>query len=277
MQTIKRKSMLYKSAVEYGDYCINHVKGCSHGCLFPCYAMSKAIRFKEVKDYKDWVTPKIVENAMELLEKEIPKHKAKIKFVEFCFSTDPFMYKYPEIGDLTLKIIERLNQDKIRAVVLTKGVYPKNLVDTKKYGKTNEYGITLVSLDENYKKTWEPFAAPLKDRIKSLKYLHSKGLKTWISMEPYPTPNIVKQNLSVILNKISFVDKIVFGRWNYNKITSKSVFPEGDNFYDACAKAVVNFCKKNKISYHIKDGTQKTYDKETRKLFIKRSAVKKVI
>jgi len=38
MDTIKRKSLLYKSQVEYADYSLNHVLGCSHGCKYPCYA-----------------------------------------------------------------------------------------------------------------------------------------------------------------------------------------------------------------------------------------------
>ena len=41
--------------------------------------MMMAIRFGKVKSYKDWCTPKIVGNALELLDKEIPKHKKKIK------------------------------------------------------------------------------------------------------------------------------------------------------------------------------------------------------
>lgn len=35
---IERKSMLYRTGVEYGDYTMNHVLGCSHGCKYPCYA-----------------------------------------------------------------------------------------------------------------------------------------------------------------------------------------------------------------------------------------------
>ena len=31
---IKRKSMLYVTGVEYGDYTMNHVLGCSHGCIY---------------------------------------------------------------------------------------------------------------------------------------------------------------------------------------------------------------------------------------------------
>jgi len=271
---IVRKSLLYKSGVEYGDFCINHVEGCAHGCRFPCYAMMMKKRCGIIKNYKDWIKPKIVANALELLDKEIPRYKHKIKFVHLCFSTDPFMYKHPEVSDLTLKIIERLNKDNIRCVVLTKGIYPKELIDTKKYGENNEYGITIVSLNDNFKKRFEPYSASYNDRIKSLKYLHKKGLKTWISMEPYPTPNLVKQDLLKILKEVSFVDKIIFGKLNYN--IESSQFYNNKDFYQKCAEMVVDFCKNKGIKYHIKYGTLKKNDKRTEKIFIK-EAPKKVL
>lgn len=267
MDKIIRKTLLYKSAVEYADYCINHIEGCAHGCNFPCYAMMMKKRCGIIKNYNEWIKPKIVSNALELLDKEIPKHKSKIKFVHLCFSTDPFMYKYPEVSELTLKIIERLNKDNIRSTVLTKGIYPKDLIDTKKYGSRNEYGITLVSLDEDFKKRFETYTAPYKDRIKSLKRLHDKGLKTWVSMEPYPTPNLVKQDLNKILEEISFVDKIIFGKLNYNVKSSQFVYSK--DFYQKNAETVVEFCKKKGIEYHIKYGTQKEDNKKTEKIFVK--------
>lgn len=267
MKKIRRKTLLYKSGVEYADYGLNHVEGCSHGCNFPCYAMMMKKRCGIIKDYNDWIQPKLVANSLELLDKEIPKYKHKIKFVHLCFSTDPFMYKYPEVSNLTLKIIERLNKDNIRCVVLTKGIYPKELIDTEKYGKNNTYGITLVSLDEEFKNRLEPYSAPYRDRIKSLKYLHNRGLKVWISMEPYPTPNLAKQNLLKILKEVSFMDKIVFGKFNYN--VKSNQFKGNMNFYQHCANIVIKFCKGNGIKCHIKYGTQGKDNKKTEKIFVK--------
>ena len=103
METIERKSMLYKTGVEYGDYTMNHVLGCSHGCTYPCYAMLMAKRFGRVKDYREWCEPKLVSNAIELLKCEIPKLKGRIKNVQLCFTTDPFMYGQPEIADVSLE------------------------------------------------------------------------------------------------------------------------------------------------------------------------------
>ena len=265
---MKRKSLLYKSGVEYADFCINHVEGCSHGCRFPCYAFLMAKRFGKVKSYSDWVKPRLVENALELLDKEIPKYKDQVKFVHLCFSTDPFMYKHKEVSDMSLKIIERLNKDNIKCTVLTKGIYPEELINTAKYGSNNEYGITLVSLSEDFKRKFEPGSAPYDERIASLKRLHDAGLKTWVSMEPYPTPNLVKQSLTKILNKLSFVDKIVFGKLNYNVQTS--LFKSNATFYEQCAQTVINFCEERGIDYHIKYGTQKKDNKKTVNIFNKK-------
>jgi len=264
---IMRKSLLHRTKVEYGDFCINHMEGCSHGCNYPCYARMMALRYGKIKSYEDWIKPKIVGNALELLEKEISKYKDKINFVHLCFSTDPFMYKQKEVVGLTLKIIERLNKDNIRCTVLTKGVYPKKLANAKKYSKENIYGITLVSLDKDFKKKIESFSAPFKDRIESLKYLHSKGLKTWVSMEPYPTPNLVQQDLLQILRKISFVDKIIFGRLNYRAESSYFISKKDKEFYEQRANEVISFCKEKGIEYHIKYGTQKKDNKKTERIF----------
>ncbi len=262
---VKKKSMLYKSEVEYSDFSMNHVIGCSHGCNFPCYAMIIAKRFGWIKKYNDWTNPKIVSNTLELLDSEIPKLKDKIKFVHLSFMTDPFMYHNKDVRNLTLRIIEKLNKNGIRCTVLTKGILPKVLANKKKYGNENEYGITIVSLDKKFKERFEPHSSPYDVRIRSLKFLHNKGLKTWISMEPYPTPNLVKQNLSYILSKVAFANKIVFGKLNYN--VSSSSFPESRSFYEDCANTVINFCRKNDIEHHIKYGTQAKYDKNTQNLF----------
>ena len=276
MLKIKRKSLLYKSGVEYADFCLNHVEGCAHGCNFPCYAFQMAKRFGKVKTYSDWIKPKLVSNALELLDNEIPKYKDQIKFVHLCFMTDPFMYKKKEVRDMTLKIIEKLNKNNIRCTVLTKGIYPKALTNKKKYGISNEYGITLVSLDDNFKKDFEPYSAPYKERIKALKYLHDNGLKTWVSIEPYPTPNLDKnQNLSKLLNNIKFADRIIFGKLNYNVVSSR--FKNNHLFYEECTNQVIEFCKTNNIDYHIKFGTLMQCNQKTEVIFKKPIQIAPVI
>jgi len=250
MKTITRKTMLYKTGVEYGDYTMNHVLGCFHGCNYPCYAYMLAKRFGKITSYEDWLTPRLVSNTLELLEKEIPKLQKKINSVHLCFTTDPFMMGYDEIKNMSLAAIKLLNAADIKCTALTKGILPIELAN---YSKQNEYGITLISLSETYRKMIEPNAAPYAERIKALKHLHDKNCKTWVSIEPYPTPNIIEQDLLKILNAISFVDKIIFGRTNYSKEITK--YKDRKRFYNEQAEKVIDFCTKNKIPYHIKNGT----------------------
>lgn len=250
MQTITRKTMLYKTGVEYGDYTMNHVLGCSHGCKYPCYAYLMKKRFGQVKDYTDWCEPKIVANTLELLDAEIPKLKGKIKSVFLCFSTDPF--PLDDIGNevemMSLRAIRKLNDAGIKCTVLTKGLLPYSALSDM-----NEYGISLVSLNEGFRERYEPNTASYSARIERLKFLHDMDYKTWVSMEPYPTPNIVQQSLLKLLGHVSFVDKIVFGRWNYNKRVSDYLRSDKD-FYNRCAKTVKTFCECNGIECHIKRG-----------------------
>lgn len=247
---IKRKTLIYKTDVEYGDYTMNHVLGCSHGCLYPCYAFLQKKRFGVVKSYEDWCKPALVENALELLDEELPRFKDKIQMLHLCFTTDPFMYQYKEVQDMSIAAIKKANAAGVKCSVLTKGILP---IELSELSEDNEYGITLISLNEAFRKRIEPGSAPLKKRLEALRALHNAGCKTWISIEPYPTPNIVKQNLTEILETVSFVDKIVFGRMNYSK--EVTAYKEHKQFFNESAAAVIKFCDEYSIAYHIKDGT----------------------
>ena len=250
MDTITRKTMLYKTGVEYGDYTMNHVLGCYHGCLYPCYAFLMAKRFGKVATYEEWCKPKLVSNTLEILDREIPRLKAKIESVQLCFTTDPFMYGYDDVGVMSLAAIKKLNEAGICCTVLTKGLLPIGLADQS---EKNEYGITLISLNEDYRRRIEPGASPYAVRIAALKALSDRGCKTWVSVEPYPTPNLIQQDLTKVLEAVSFTNRIIFGRTNYNK--EISAYTKHRAFYNEQAEIVIRFCIEHGIAYHIKKGT----------------------
>lgn len=245
-----RKSLIYKTGVEYGDYTLNHAQGCSHGCRYPCYAYTMAKRYGKVKSYEEWTTPQIAENAMELLEKELPRYRDKIQMLHLCFTTDPFMEGHPEICRLSMEILQKANSLGVKCSVLTKGILPTQLAELP---LENEYGITVVSLSDTFNRQYEPGAASVADRIAALRYLSEHGCKTWVSIEPYPTPNMIEQDLHDILERIGFADKIIFGRLHYNKIVS--AYKDHKTFYNQCAAEVIDYCSNHGIACHIKNGT----------------------
>ncbi len=259
---MRRKSLFYESKVEYGGWTINHVQGCAHGCRYPCYAMMLAKRTGRVKSYEEWCRPHVVENALELLDAELPRLAARIDSVHLCFTTDPFMYDaavggpVAEVVDLTTRIIERLNERGICVTTLTKGVYPEDFVErTRSLSPRNQYGLSVVSLSEAFRLQWEPGSAPLAARIASARRLAQAGQRTWASVEPYPTPNIdsSSDNVEPLLEAISFVDSIVFGRWNYSRLVSS--FPDWKWHYERTARRVASWCDSHGTTLHIKKGT----------------------
>lgn len=247
---IERKTMLYKTGVEYGDYTMNFVQGCSHGCKYPCYAFLQKKRFGQVLSYEEWCKPQLVSNTLALLDQEIPRLKSKITSVHLCFSTDPFMYGYQEIIDMAIASIKKLNAAGIKCTALTKGILPIELVDLS---RENEYGITFVSMDEAYREKMEPGAASYAERLAALRALHNAGCRTWVSMEPYPTPNLIEQDIHELLEAVSFVDKIIFGRTNYS--TEVSSYKDHRVYYNQLASEVIRFCEERGLHYHIKEKT----------------------
>lgn len=255
---ITKKTLLYETKVEYAKWCINHVKGCRHSCKY-CYSFKDAKRYGQVKNREEWEDFKLVINALDILNKELPRKKEKIgqDYIHLCFTTDPFMYDsqsgelFSDVEALSTNIICLINDYGLRAETLTKGYYPSHLVNLK--GRNNNYGITLTSLNENFRKSWETGSAPYQKKIDSLKFLSYQPNKTWISIEPYPTPNILQQNLDQLLSSVDFVDRIIFGQMNY--VSEATNYPGRKEFYKNSVKTVVNFCEDLGIEWHIKEHT----------------------
>jgi len=245
--TIERKSLLYRSGL--GFHCINHVQGCSHGCRYPCHAFLIFNRHGRVRDYADWCQPRLVANALQLLDRELTRKRQLPDCVHLCLSTDPFMVRYPDVQAMSLSIVERLNVAGIACSVLTKGILPADLADPTWFPAENTHGISLVSLDEGFRRQWEPGAAPYAERITALRNLHEAGRRTLVHIEPYPTPNIVKQDLRALLEAVAFVDHVFFSRWNYNRRVSD--YPGAVVFYREQAAIVRQFCETHRIECEV--------------------------
>jgi len=236
---IEKRRLLYKSKVPYADLAINHVLGCSHGCLYPCYA-----RLMSRESYPEWRKPRIVGNALELLDKEL-RRLTKPHKVYLCFMTDPYMVGFPEIHDLTNEILRRLLEFKHSPVILTKGVITPS---PDLLGRGVEWGITLCSLHPLFRLRYEPFSAPLGSRLSALRTLAERGEFTWVSMEPYPHPSVFKyQRLSELLKAVKWTRRIVFGRWNYAGVNDEV-------FYQGEGEKVKRFCERQGIDFILKEG-----------------------
>jgi DNA repair photolyase len=236
--------MINKSAIPSLDHAMNPVQGCAHGCRYPCYAFMMAKHFGRVRDYEDWISPAIVSNTLELVEKDLKRKRDKIKHVQLCLMTDPFMEHYPQVGAVCLEAIRMINGADIPCGVLTKGRLPIELAELD---ERNTYGISLIALDEDFRAKWEPGSAPYLERIKALKNLHDRGAQTWVHIEPYPTPNIHIQDIKELLEAVSFVDSIDLLPWNYSPMTTR--YPDAAGFYRAMNEETETFCLERGIEF----------------------------
>ena len=244
----ERRTLCRPTKVEYASHgcSINHVVGCSHNCKY-CFAKNDSKFYGTISSDEEWGQPKLVPNCLELLAREIPKLKPGTT-VHLSFMTDPFMFGQNHVIDLSLRILTMLNAANIKCTVLTKGILPVEALATLSY--KNEYGITVTSMDQNYCDYMEPGAAPVYARIASLRALHDRGFYTWVSIEPFPFPGMGPDTLDEILNAVSFVDKIIFGRVSKFKGSTQHM-----DFYLAKSQQVVNFCRSRGIDFHIKNHT----------------------
>jgi DNA repair photolyase len=206
--------------------------------------------------YEEWCRPRLVSNALELLDKELPKLRARAEAatgpdefrIHLSLTTDPFMAGQPRVRDMSLRIIEKINANGLDCDVLTKGVLPRELAG-RAFRKGNRCGISIVSLDEGFRRRWEPGAAPYADRINALRFLHDRGFSTYAHIEPYPTPNIFKQDFMALLGAVEFVDSIFFGGWNYNAAAGK--FPDSKAFYADLERKAGAFCRTRGIDFEM--------------------------
>jgi DNA repair photolyase len=216
---------------------VNVAMGCTNNCQYPCYG---PIAFKVHKE--EWTNVRIPKKPCALLVHNQLKKGIKPEGVFMSFATDPLLKINYEN---TIQLCELLIHKNIRTAILSK----TDILNTPEI----RHGMTVVSKSEDFKKQWEPDALSIIGRIIKLRIAsRTEGFYTWVSMEPYPTPEIWNQNIIDILEEIKNVNFIIYGRWNYDKRGSS---PAAKEFYKATVGEFIDWCKSNGIRYHVKRDT----------------------
>jgi len=200
-------------AGEYAKYAVNLYNGCTHGCRY-CY-VPIFTRQKPV-DFHKQVSPR--KNILAQLEQDCFEADGKItENVLLCFLTDP----YPPTGnELTRKALMVFRKHNIPFTILTKGG-KRAIRDFDLYSARDEFASTLTLITEEKRRKWEPLAEPFQSRVEALREAKSRGIFTWVSLEPVIDP---AETLKIVELTHEFVDLYKVGKLNYvqNKIDWQS-------------------------------------------------------
>ncbi len=165
--------LIGKSKVEYMDYYLNYVRGCSHGCLY-CWS-----RLRQNIPYEEWIKPKL--RSIDGLDEQLEKFKSKIHRLFVCNSADAYQ---PAARATTREVVKKLIQHKIRFTILTKSDAALNDLDLLEAYPKCCVGFSVTTDDEGQRRKWEPCSSSIQERINAIRRLKEVGVRTWVSMEP---------------------------------------------------------------------------------------------
>lgn len=217
------------------------VMGCSHGCVY-CKSKQYAHHFNLCKEWSKMIVRH--KDSHSLLRKELKKVKSH-EMIFVCNTTDPFPIGNDEIINLHIELANIINENGNLCRFLTKGKYPNELLS---FNTNNHIGISLASVDENYRIKFEPYSLSFKERITQLKKFKDNSFYTWVNLQPYMTQELYKQDINTILNEIEFVDEIVFGGLSYKGLVESNI-----SYYLELSDIVYSFCNSRNIKMYNAD------------------------
>ncbi|RLG64309.1 radical SAM protein [archaeon] len=260
IKEIKCRTILSKSGIEGIDYTINPYIGCQHACRY-CYAQYmwpwRNIGLKWGKH----IFVKV--NALERLNTEIHRIKPW-QVVELSSVTDPYQpieRKY----QLTRRILEKLLNNNVKTIILTKSNLVTRDIDIMLENSRNlQVGLTIITLDEHFKRAFEPYSPSVKERLSALEKLSRNGIVTFCFIGPM-LPVVTDESLWTLIDVLENigVKMLIFDRmnvkWGLNKhlleIIGKNfpdlyelyekVFTGGDywKYYKSLKNDILNFCE----------------------------------
>lgn len=231
-------------------YAINPYVGCAHNCSY-CWSRDLAKRFGKPWGYpawfvdnieEEWKNPLVVENALELLEKELETKKPGR--VLLSSMTDPYQPIEQRIN-LTRSILQRIRMAYIdgrpwHPIILTKAfdIDHRNLHLMQQFVPPYRtwLGVTIDGA------TPDKYVRNAK-RAQLIVQAKSYFLRTFVSLEPWIEGNDLQK---IIQQGQSYVDFWIIGSLNK---AGRAVNPE---FYKRELPPLIEWMDKEGINYYIK-------------------------
>ena len=167
------------------DGVINPYQGCAFGCDY-CYASNFTSTDSKKQDWGRWVAVKT--NAVQEFHR-IPPGQMNDRTYYMSTITDPYQPAEREV-ELTRKLLEAMleNQPRMRLVIQTRAplvVRDADLfLEMARRGAKVQVNMTVTTDDENVRRAFEPGCPSVTARLKAIRALNNRGIRTCITMTP---------------------------------------------------------------------------------------------
>lgn len=176
LRSVPCKSAISKSSLPGLSYTFNPYVGCQHGCLY-CYVPDVLRRCVSPFEWGRDVMVK--EGVLRLLASDL--RRLKPGTVGVSTVTDPYQ-PVERTQCLMRRALPMLRDSGFQVSVQTKSALVARDLDLMK-GKF-ELGMTITSMDDDFRRLFEPSASPPEERAGALEEASSRGIKTWIFYGP---------------------------------------------------------------------------------------------
>jgi len=230
--------MIYETkgrAREYFELAANLYVGCAHFCRY-CFAPDVLHMAPERFYAAGYPKPQVLER----LKKSAEQYRGDPRPVLLSFISDPYQPAESTAG-VTKEAIQIIHAADLKVAILTKGGM-RAARDFDLLGPGDIFGTTLTFVNADLSKQWEPKAAIPQERFDSLALAHSRGIKTFVSLEPVID---VAESLRCIDKSAAYVDQFKVGKLNYHE-ASRSID------WNSFARAAIATLELNGANYYMK-------------------------
>lgn len=204
------RSALSKSGLE-SDYALNPYTGCYHACKY-CYS---PFVLKEEREWGSFIDVK--RNIPKILAQELQKIDDD-STVRIGSVTDPYQ-KIEEQYSLTRMCLQQLKRKEIHTIIQTKSDLVNRDIDILKDIDV-DVGFTITSLNDDFRKKFEPNSPSISRRLSALKKVKENGIDVWVFIGPLlPYFNDKDEELIRLSNTLNVlgVDEIYLDKLNMRK------------------------------------------------------------
>ena len=211
INTVQVKDYVTKSNLPASDFVINPYIGCPNGCKY-CYASFMKRFTGHTETWGSFIDVKYCDKPISA--KRLTGKSVFLSSVTDCYN------KYEEEYCITRKILEQLVTIDCELGISTKSKLILRDIDLLRQCKNLKVSLSINTLDENFKNDMD-HGSSIKDRLDTLKELHSNGIYTVLFISPM-FPEITDYR-AIIENSYNYIDEYWFENLNLRGSYKKTI------------------------------------------------------